>query len=214
MEHRSCGLGAVALIVTGHRLLGEALGYALRLRAGFDAIYVVSSFDANVAARLLPQTTVVLVDEAQLRNGQELARIALELDGTPVVVIAREAGETREAGRSIPAAMQTVPAQATIDDLICSLRRATRRGGLPLATDDTQRTLSPREQETVALIAAGLSNREIAKRLGVSVATVKNHVHHLLTKLHARSRWHAAACASERTSPTLNESKDSLSTHR
>lgn len=214
MEHRSCGLGAVALIVTGHRLLGEALGYALRLRAGFNAIYVVPRFDANVAARVLPHTTVVLVDEAQLRNAQQLARIALELGGTPVVVIGREAGETREAGRSMPIAMQTLPAQATIDDLICSLRRATRRSNLPLAMDTTQRTLSPREQETVALIGAGLSNREIAERLGVSVATVKNHVHHLLTKLHARSRWHAAACASERTSRAPNESKDSLSTHR
>lgn len=214
MEHRSCGLGAVALIVTGHRLLGEALGYALRLRAGFNAIYVVSSFDANVAARVLSQTTVVLVDEAHLRNGQPLGRIALELRGTPVVVIAREAGETRDAAHLMPVAAQTVSAQATIDDLICSLRRATRRCGLPLATDDTQRTLSPREQETVALIGAGLSNREIAERLGVSVATVKNHVHHVLTKLHARSRWQAVACASECTSRAPNESKDSLSTHR
>lgn len=214
MEHRSCGLGAVALIVTGHRLLGEALGYALRLRAGFNAIYVVSSFDANVAAWVLSQTTVVLVDEVQFRNGQQLGRFAVELGNTPVVVIAREAGERGDAAHSMPVAMQTVSAQATIDDLICSLRRATRRGSLPLAPDDTQRTLSPREQETVALIGAGLSNREIAARLGVSVATVKNHVHHVLTKLHARSRWQAAACANERTLRAPNESKDSLSTPR
>jgi len=111
-------------------------------------------------------------------------------------------------------AMQRVDSQSTIDDLICSLRRATRGSSLTAPADHAQQTLSPREQETVSLIGAGLSNREIAKRLGVSVATVKNHVHHLLTKLHARSRWQAAACACERNSPTLNEPKDSLSTRR
>jgi DNA-binding NarL/FixJ family response regulator len=214
MEHRGFGIGSVALIVTGHRLLGEALGYALRLRAGFSSIYVVASFDATEAAQLLPQATVVLVDEEQLGDCQLFERIYLELRGTPVVVIAREVGAARDAVGSVLHAIQRVHSQSTIDDLICSLRRATRRSGLTLPMHRAEQRLSPREEETVSLIGAGLSNREIANRLGVSVATVKNHVHHVLTKLHARSRWQAAACALERKSPTLNEPKDSLSTRR
>jgi DNA-binding NarL/FixJ family response regulator len=42
--------------------------------------------------------------------------------------------------------------------------------------------LSKREQEVAGLIAQGLSNKQIAKRLHISQATVKDHVHHILTK--------------------------------
>jgi DNA-binding NarL/FixJ family response regulator len=53
--------------------------------------------------------------------------------------------------------------------------------------------LTAREFEVLALIDAGLSNKEIAVRLRIEVATVKNHVHHLLEKLHVTSRAEAAA---------------------
>lgn len=42
--------------------------------------------------------------------------------------------------------------------------------------------LSLREREVAALVAEGLSNKEIASRLSISVATVKDHVHHILSK--------------------------------
>jgi len=53
--------------------------------------------------------------------------------------------------------------------------------------------LTARELEVVSLIDAGLSNKEIAGRLHIEVATVKNHVHHLLEKLQVTSRAEAAA---------------------
>jgi DNA-binding NarL/FixJ family response regulator len=56
------------------------------------------------------------------------------------------------------------------------------------STDWAQGKLSLREQEVLHLVAAGLSNQEIAGRLFISVPTVKNHVHNILTKLQVRSR--------------------------
>lgn len=49
--------------------------------------------------------------------------------------------------------------------------------------------ISPREQEVVLLINQGLSNREIAEKLFVSVATVKTHAHNIYEKTGAKSRY-------------------------
>jgi DNA-binding NarL/FixJ family response regulator len=48
--------------------------------------------------------------------------------------------------------------------------------------------LTPREREVVALVAAGLSNEEIARKIFVSPSTVKTHAARAMTKLAARDR--------------------------
>lgn len=66
-------------------------------------------------------------------------------------------------------------------------------------------TLTKREMEILALIGAGLSNREIAEHLYVSQSTVKTHITHLLLKLGLNNRTEAALYAlreSIRPSPT------------
>jgi DNA-binding CsgD family transcriptional regulator len=55
--------------------------------------------------------------------------------------------------------------------------------------------LSQREAEVLALLAHGLSNREIATRLVISAKTVEHHVSQILSKLGLRSRAEAAAYA-------------------
>ena len=55
--------------------------------------------------------------------------------------------------------------------------------------------LTPREFDVVRLIDLGMSNNEIAQELHISLSTVKNHVHNLLTKLGATRRGEAAALA-------------------
>jgi two-component system, NarL family, nitrate/nitrite response regulator NarL len=56
--------------------------------------------------------------------------------------------------------------------------------------------LSPREQEILAQIALGASNKEIARTLGIAETTVKIHVQHILRKLQLDSRVQAAVYAS------------------
>jgi DNA-binding NarL/FixJ family response regulator len=53
--------------------------------------------------------------------------------------------------------------------------------------------MTQREREVIALIASGLSNKEIAMRLGVATDTVKSHVRNVMDKLALRSRLQIAA---------------------
>jgi DNA-binding NarL/FixJ family response regulator len=52
--------------------------------------------------------------------------------------------------------------------------------------------LTPREQEVLELLRLGLTNREIAQRLGISTDGVKYHVSSILGKLGVRNRYEAA----------------------
>lgn len=58
-------------------------------------------------------------------------------------------------------------------------------------TNNHNGNLTRREIETLALLADGLSTLEIASTLGVSVSTVRNHIHHVLHKLHVHTRLDA-----------------------
>ena len=61
--------------------------------------------------------------------------------------------------------------------------------------DDLPRGLSPRELEVLTLLAEGLSNHALARRLGISERTVAHHVEHVLAKCGAPSRAVAAVRA-------------------
>lgn len=58
-------------------------------------------------------------------------------------------------------------------------------------------SLSPREREVLTQLAAGASNKEIARRLDLAESTVKIHIQHILRKLNLTSRVQAAVYASE-----------------
>jgi len=54
---------------------------------------------------------------------------------------------------------------------------------------------TPREREILQSIAAGLQNKEVAQHLGISPATVRNHVHNILEKLGVHSKLEAVSLA-------------------
>jgi two-component system nitrate/nitrite response regulator NarL len=68
-----------------------------------------------------------------------------------------------------------------------------------LLGDERANTLSHREREIAILVARGLSNKAIARELGLSGGTVKIHVHRILRKLGARSRYSLIARSTSRS---------------
>ena len=67
-----------------------------------------------------------------------------------------------------------------------------------LAEHATEDDLSVREIEVLRLIAAGNSNREIAKHLSIGEGTIKSHVSNILSKLSASDRAHAVTIGLKR----------------
>ncbi|HEX9987308.1 MAG TPA: response regulator transcription factor [Chloroflexia bacterium] len=55
--------------------------------------------------------------------------------------------------------------------------------------------LTPREKEVLALLARGMTNREIAENLYIEECTVEHHVHSIFRKLRVRNRTQAATYA-------------------
>jgi DNA-binding NarL/FixJ family response regulator len=72
-----------------------------------------------------------------------------------------------------------------------------RTPGLPSSPPRELAALTEREGEVLRLIGRGLSNREIADRLVLSMATIKTHVNRLFTKLSLRDRTQAVILAYE-----------------
>jgi DNA-binding NarL/FixJ family response regulator len=75
------------------------------------------------------------------------------------------------------------------------IEAATRGRGRGTPPTELVAGLTAREIEVLRLIAAGLSNTEIARRLVVSEATVKTHVNHVFAKANLRDRAQAVAYA-------------------
>jgi DNA-binding NarL/FixJ family response regulator len=103
-------------------------------------------------------------------------------------VLSREANANQ-----IDAAIRAVAA-----GLIVRLPDPVEAGFGAIGESDAHALLTPRELEVLAALAEGLTNKAIARRLNISLHTVKFHIESLFRKLGARTRTEAVAKASER----------------
>ena len=91
-------------------------------------------------------------------------------------------------------------------ELVEQLEKAAVARGRREATEELISLLTPRQREIAALIALGLSNAEIARRLVITKGTVANHVAAILEKLGAPSRARIAAIIGEQGRDQPNSS--------
>ncbi len=124
---------------------------------------VREAFDACRAPLLAP---LLRLHEA-LAAGDQDAVVAALVDAPPDLT-----GLVRRAAASLD------PEHAA-SDVVCALDPRSR----PPAPETPQEALSVREREVAALATSGLTNRQIAERLHLSVRTVENHVSNVLRKL-------------------------------
>jgi two-component system nitrate/nitrite response regulator NarL len=157
-------------------------------RAGFESV-----LEGCVGIELVDspsQADVILRDD--LPEGSE------EPGAVPIVVLSDERLTSRLFRRGIHAIL---PHDAPVEQIVAALHAAS--AGLiavpveasavviPAASESEVESLTPREMETLEMLAEGLSNKQIAARLHISEHTAKFHVNSILGKLGAGTRTEA-----------------------
>jgi len=204
------------LAADDQRVVREGLAMLLGLLPDVEVVGTAADGEEVLALAAELRPDVILMDLRMPRmDGVEATRRLRERDpGVKVVVLTTYADDrsvldalragalgylTKDAGAAeIQQALHRVAGgQAALDPavqlhLVEAIADGQSLGPTPATLPDG---LTPREAEVLTLIAAGLSNTEIAERLVVSEATVKSHVNHMLAKIGARDRAQAVGYA-------------------
>jgi two-component system nitrate/nitrite response regulator NarL len=179
-------------------------------RGGFTIAGTASTSEDVITRIAAAQPHVVVVDMATPAM-QSIARVlALQAPGVKTVAFAVGDSEDEILACIDAGIAGYVSREAAIGDLVAAIE-SVLRGELPVppriaatlfrrltvVRQSERESLGPvltaRERQILLLIDEGLSNKEIAARLTIEVATVKNHVHSLLTKMNVTTRGQAAA---------------------
>jgi DNA-binding NarL/FixJ family response regulator len=180
------------VVIDDHEVLRAGTRQVLETTDDIVVVGEADSWEAALAVVGEHRPDVALVDiQLSGRNGIDLARqLSDEHPGTRVVILSaydddafiRNAFEAGVAGYLL----KTMPR----DDLINAVRAVGMGTTVldPAVTSRLAGSTTVTEQEVVALVADGLSNKAIAVRLGVSTRTVEGHVNHVFTKLDLESR--------------------------
>jgi len=217
------------LILTDIRLYHEGLTQVLA-RDPYVRVCGVAG-DLHTALSLIDQRRpdVALVDLAMAGSLAAVRAIRLMDPASKIIALGVPDIEADLLACAEAGVAGYVSRAAGIDDLIATIQRAGRgellcsprvaaalRERLTSLADgqeslETEPHLTSREREILALVEQGLSNKDIARQLGIEVPTVKNHVHNVLDKLRVHRRGQAAArlrgtapqrASSRRSTPT------------
>lgn len=149
--------------------------------------------DARMLAASYPEMRLVALG---IRDEHQTVLECVEAGVTGYVCRAGSRADLVEAIRAAGAGELTCSRRiaGALIQRLAALARSARLTASATASA-TVSVLTPRESQIVRFVDEGLTNKEIASRLHLSAATVRNHVHNILEKLGARTRSEAAAVA-------------------
>ena len=196
------------LLVADVRLHREGLA---RLLARDGRIRVAATADSHEnLAHDAERADVAVIDTAGEDSVGVVKRVAAAAS-LPIVTLGTPNGDDQVIAFAEAGVLGFVDGEASVDELRSGIecvargeascppriattvlqRLAALTGGQRAKSEPTG--LTKRERQIVQLIAEGMSNKEIARRLCIEVATVKNHVHNILEKLKVSRRADAVA---------------------
>ena len=217
--HATGGPGIRVVVAHGDRLALAGLRALLDAEPGISVAGSAADGGEAVelAARIRPDVLVIDISLPDV-DGVEVTRRILGGRGTSgarVLVLGAPEGDEEVFASLRAGARGFLPRDVAPDELAAGIRALAAGGAAlsahvlrrviaaiasqpdPLVTPDDLDELTPREREVMELVAAGLSNGEIAEHLVISRATAKTHVSRTLLKLHARDRAQLVTLAYE-----------------
>lgn len=202
------------VLIDDHKLFREGLK-TLLTEYGLTVVGVASDGASGVdRIRETPPDVVLLDIRMPDEDGlQVLKHLKCIVPDTPVAILTTST-EKRDFAEAVKYGADGYLLKDMPPDKLVEVLRTVAGGGKAIAPDmrsiyetiikgeappaiPSLDNLTPREKETLDLLADGMSNKMIARNLGISDGTVKLHVKAILRKLSARSRVEAAIIAVE-----------------
>ena len=169
----------------------------------FDSVHdAVAKGRADIVLLDVTDRRVLAEGRRLMRDFPDLRVIALALpEAADEVIACADHGFVSYVPRNACVEdMREVLRRALREEVVCDpkvsgglLRELRRRRALADPADPCGDELTKREREVLRLLGRRLSNKEIARQLCLSTATVKNHVHSILTKLKVNGRQEVLA---------------------
>jgi DNA-binding NarL/FixJ family response regulator len=198
------------LIADDHPVVRAGLQGMLASQPDFELVgeAATGAEAVTLAARLRPDVVLMDLRMTELDGVAAMKQIRAQQPGLPVLVLTTYESDT-DILRAIEAGATGYLLKDTPREELFAAIRSVARGKAVLAPTIAMRllrqknlpvneALSARELEVLKLVARGLSNKEIARTLHLSEATVKTHLLHLFEKLGVSDRTAAVTVSLER----------------
>lgn len=199
------------VLVDDHPVVRAGLRALIDIQDDLEVVADVDGLETAVAVVTAERPDVVLVD-LNLGEGRpggvEVTAALRGLAAPPEVLVLTTYDTEADVLRTLDAGARGYLLKDTPPDELSAGIRATARGQTVLAPSVAATlvrraapgsiTITEREVQVLELLSRGLGNREMARELFVSEATVKSHLSHVYTKLGVDTRAGAVAAAIER----------------
>ena len=195
------------LIADDHEMVRRGLADGLATHADFSLEGEAADGPETVSLYKQARPDVVLLDYRMPgANGDEITEELIAFDPEAKVLMLTSYDWEEDIWRAfIAGALGYVPKSAHMDQIYEGIREvAAGRQFFPpeimrkIEAREKRETLTQREQQVLALLSGGFSNKEIMQHLNLSTGTVRTHVSSILAKLNANDRTHAVVKAVRR----------------
>jgi DNA-binding NarL/FixJ family response regulator len=195
------------LTADDHPLIRDGLASVLRTEPGLRVVAEASNGEEAIEAYARLHPDIVLMDlRMPVMDGLTATRAILADDPNARIIVLTTFDGDEDIHRALAAGARGYLLKDMMRTDLLAVIRSVHRGqrGIPapvaarLAEHMPRIGLTPRELEVLRLVADGLSNAQVAERIGRTEGTVKVHLKNILQKLDVRDRTEAVTTALRR----------------
>jgi DNA-binding NarL/FixJ family response regulator len=195
------------LTADDHPLIRDGLAAVLRAESGLQVVAEAANGEEAIEAYARLHPNIVLMDlRMPVMDGLTATRAILADDPNARIIVLTTYDGDEDIHRALAAGARGYLLKDMMRTDLLGVIRAVHRGqrGIPapvaarLAEYTPRIGLTPRELEVLRLVADGLSNAQVAERIGRTEGTVKVHLKNILQKLDVRDRTEAVTTALRR----------------